>query len=263
MRTAVIKLTCLFFFCINLYSEPFYYFVPPTKWQVVDPEALSKRVKIGFVCHSNKSFPPSINLALEKIDITQAEYIQIVKKLHQADASNQWRDLGFLKTQSGNAHLGQLDTKNHWNQLKMLQSILVKDGYAFIMTGVARKKDFTKFQDEFLKMFRSLTVTKDLYSSIEDPKKKVLLIEQMTQLKEDCLSQVSEAFSKPNLNEDDKFVMLSHLFSEKSFYKKYLLPFEQFLDKYYSREGLYWQIHVIHQLQDEIIRQFKSEVQHS
>ncbi len=246
-------LTCFFLLCLTLHSEPFYYFVPSAKWLIVDPEFLSKRVKIGFLDHSHKPFSPSINLALEKTDITQAEYIKIVKQLHQADISNQWRDLGYLETHSGSAHLAQIDLKNRWGQLKILQSILVRDGYAFIMTGVARQKDFAKFQESFLAMFRSLSVTEDCYASIEDPKRKSILIRQISQLKEVCLDQISEALSKPNLSEKDKFLVISHLFEEQSFYTNHLLPFEKFLNKNYNREGLFWQTHVIHHIQNEIL----------
>ncbi|MCK4935160.1 MAG: hypothetical protein KAR79_06190 [Simkaniaceae bacterium] len=243
----------LFFLNVSLFcevpQEPFYYFVPAKNWQVINPESLSKRVKISFVSYEKKTFPPSVNLAIEKIEVSETEYINIVKNLHLADHSNEWRGLGFIETKNGKAHLAQIDSKNRLGPLRMLQSILIHDGYAFIMTAVSSRKDFLKIQGEFLKMFRSLCITKDLFSSIDDPEKIALLTQKMQSLKESC----RKALSQRDINEVDKSIALKELFAEKTFYKKNLLPFEGFLDKHHNKEGIYWQLKVMKTLQNELL----------
>jgi hypothetical protein len=140
-------------------KNSFCYFVPPKGWREAKPDQLSSHVRVGFVGKGKSSFSPSLNLALEEVAISAEKYVEVVKKLHQADKKNAWRDLGKIQTRSGEAHLTAIDTKTEFGPVRLMQMILVKDGMAYVLTGAALKDEFSPLYKEFQGAFQSLTIT--------------------------------------------------------------------------------------------------------
>src|SRR5271163_2722042 len=86
------------------------YFLPPAGWEIADPKFLAKRVQIAFLKKKKEGFSPSINLAIEQVEISEKEYLNAVKIIHEGDRNNRWRLLGKVRTAAGIAQLTEIDT---------------------------------------------------------------------------------------------------------------------------------------------------------
>lgn len=154
-----------------LQADPIVFFNPPPDWECVFPSNLSPCIQVGFLGKGSTQFRPSINLAIEMIDIGLKEYVKAVKEIHLAQTGTTWRDLGKFKTQSGMGRLTEIGTTSPLGPVKMLQMIIVAGKTAYIMTGAAISKDFLRFQEQFLKAFQSLRVADDLFTPLSSEKK--------------------------------------------------------------------------------------------
>jgi hypothetical protein len=130
------------------------------------PENLSSCIQIGFLGKGSSSFRPSINLAIEEVDVDLKQYLKAVKEIHLTEPKTTWRDLGKFKTLSGEGRLTEISNFSPLGEVKILQMILIKDQNAYILTGAASKVDFLRFQDVFVKSFQSLQLTKDLFAPL-------------------------------------------------------------------------------------------------
>lgn len=139
----------------NLETVKTLQFTPPQGWRNGDPKMLPSRVKIMMVGEGNYDFPPSISLATEAFSGSVKEYLKIVKELN-ASKGNQWKDLGSLRTDAGNASLSQTDSKSNWGEIKMMHVIFKNEGTIYILTAAALKKEFPKFYQEIFTSLRSL-----------------------------------------------------------------------------------------------------------
>ncbi len=136
-------------------------FTPPVDWQEVDAKYLAPSVKSGYLCKGKKGFCPSLNLAVEKIVSDQEHYLKSVKKIHEMNPQNRWRNLGPFKTREGDGVLTEIDTKNKLGDVRLLQMILVKDGYAYVLTASALKDEFADHYKEFQESFKSFQIKKE------------------------------------------------------------------------------------------------------
>ncbi len=156
----------LFSFWTAVLNADYCYFVPPKGWEIVNPQKLTGRVQVQFLGKSSKGFYPSLNLAFEEVNLTMPEYLKAVKKIHEADRNNTWRDLGKIPTKAGVAHLTQIDSATASGTVRILQVLFLKDHTVYILTGSALKEEFAAYYKEFEKAFKSLTVTGDLVSTV-------------------------------------------------------------------------------------------------
>lgn len=188
-------LLCSLFCTFSLFADiPYYYFIPPEKWDCVDPKNLSPNVEIGFFGKKINALPPNINIATEEIgDLTLKEYLKIVKEIHEKDSGTEWRDLGPFKTAAGLGHLTEISLQNQNGKVKMLQFILVSNQKAFVITGAALKEEFPQFRNPIVKAIRSFTFTKDLIEAVQDKDKKARLREAYTILQKEKDSEAIKA----------------------------------------------------------------------
>ena len=133
-----------------------------------NPAYFKDGIKIGFVQSQKAIFTPAITLCIEPFSCGEKTYLRSVKNNHRSDITKSVRDLGFLQTKSGKARLFQIDTKNSWGKIRILQSILLKDGIAYIQTASCLRKNFLKIHQDFLKSFQTLSISDDLISSLEN-----------------------------------------------------------------------------------------------
>jgi len=166
-----------------LLGQDFCYLVPPKKWDLADPKHYSPRVQIGFIGPTKKEFPSSVNLAVESVSIELPEYVAAVRKIHEADPNNRWRDLGPYQTSAGEGRLTEIEAKTEWGKVRLLQFILVKNRFAYIITASALKEEFPKFYTEFEKVFHSLTLTPDLIEPVPAGERKDSLRSRLACLK--------------------------------------------------------------------------------
>lgn len=132
-------------------------FTPPTGWKMADPKILSKYVKLMVVSEGCGDFPPSINLAYDPFKGNIKDYLKMVKSYNESQNA-EWKDLGTLRTQAGDASLSQVDTKTKWGTERQMQVILLKDDTAWILTCSALKNDFSKYYKDFFEAMKSLHV---------------------------------------------------------------------------------------------------------
>ena len=132
-------------------------FTPPAGWKLADPKMLSKYVKLMVVSEGKGDFPPSINLAYDPFKGNMKEYLKIVKRYNDSQNA-EWKDLGTIRTEAGDASLSQVDTKTKWGVERQMQVIFLKDSTAWILTCSALKSDFSKYYKDFFEAMKSLRV---------------------------------------------------------------------------------------------------------
>jgi hypothetical protein len=147
-------------------------FDPPVGWECAFPEKLSPCIQIGFLGKGSTPFRPSVNMAIEEIDVGLQEYLKAVKAIHVGELGTTWRDLGKFNTRAGAGRLTEISTTSPLGPVKMLQLIVVSGKAAYILTGAAIKDDFLRFQEAFMKTFQSFRLGEGLFSTLPPEKKK-------------------------------------------------------------------------------------------
>lgn len=162
-----------FLICIQAFAtDPIPLFDPPGDWECAFPDHLSACIQVGFLGKGSTPFRPSINLAIEEIDVGLKRYVKAVKEIHLAQKGTVWRDLGKFNTRLGEGRLTEIATTSPLGAVKMLQMIAVVDKTAYILTGAAIKDEFLRFQESFIQTFQSLRLAGDLFSPLPEAKKK-------------------------------------------------------------------------------------------
>jgi hypothetical protein len=202
-------------------------FHPPSGWECAFPENRSPCIQIGFLGKGSGSFRPSLNLAIEEIDKTLAQYVKAVKEIHLAEKGVVWRDLGKFMTLSGEGRLTEIEKTSPFGSIKIQQMIFVSGERAYILTGAAMKSDFLTIQETFLKTFQSLQLTSNLFSPLPLEKKKKF---------ERFFSEVAGP-QMGKSEKEDKWSDLQKLVSEEA-----------------SHMGTYWQFLVLRAGREKIYR---------
>ncbi|MFQ5730000.1 MAG: hypothetical protein ACE5GN_06535 [Waddliaceae bacterium] len=135
-------------------------FNPPEGWFLADPDALPSHVQVMVVGKGKYEFPPSINLSAEEFKGSMKDYLKIVREINHSHGS-EWKDLGTIRTQAGEASLSQADVLTEWGSVRMLHVILSRDGFIYILTAAAIKEEFPRFYKTFFESLRSLHVNRD------------------------------------------------------------------------------------------------------
>ena len=135
-------------------------FTPPTGWHIADPKQLPPSVKVMVVGKGSSTYPPSINLAIEEYPGTLKQYLQIVKEINDR-SGGEWKDLGTIQTEAGEASLSQVDAKTKWGTERLMHAILIKNGTVYILTSAALKDEFPQYYKEFFLTMRSLRFNPD------------------------------------------------------------------------------------------------------
>jgi hypothetical protein len=130
-------------------------FTPPQGWKAVDPTLLTSSVKAMVIGKGAHEFPPSINLGTETYKGTLKQYLKRIKEINKSQGS-EWKDLGTIRTEAGEASLSQVDRKTQWGDVRMMHVILNKNGTIYIMTAASLKEEFPKFYKDFFNALRSL-----------------------------------------------------------------------------------------------------------
>lgn len=130
-------------------------FTPPTGWRYSDPKALPERVHVMVVGKGLREYPPSINLGTEPFQGSLKDYLKIVKALNDVQGA-EWRDLGTILTDAGEASLSQLDSKSEWGDVRMMHVIFIREGMVYILTATSLKEEFPRYYQDFFRSMRSL-----------------------------------------------------------------------------------------------------------
>lgn len=219
-------------------------FTPPTHWQLADAKALPSSVKIMVVGKGESDFPPSINLATENYAGTLKQYLKQVKAINSSQG-NEWKDLGTIRTDAGDASYSQAIVKTQWGDVKLMHVIFLKNGIIYILTGAALKDDFPKYYKDFFNSFRSLKINQNVYEMVTDPSKRANL--------ENAQANLIKSFSTLSKRQDQTSPEQSKaIFNSEQFQKNYWEPFKRMLSKDYGEMGSEWQNHLLDKIQNEI-----------
>jgi len=134
-------------------------FTPPTGWRNTDASALPEHVNIMVVGQGTHDLPPSMTLGTEIYKGSLKQYLKRIKEINRGKGY-EWKDLGTIRTEAGNASLSQVDTKSQWGEIRMMHVILYKEGIIYILTAAALKDEFPTFYKEIFNSFRSLRFNK-------------------------------------------------------------------------------------------------------
>lgn len=147
-------------FISSICADELMMFTPPKGWRMAEKSTLPSSVKLMVVGKGDYDYPPSMNLATEKFGGSLKDYLKIIKNLNATHGA-EWKDLGKINTEAGNASLSQVDLKNEWGDIRMMHVILVKSGTAYILTAASRKEEFPNFYKEFFTALKSLRTEKE------------------------------------------------------------------------------------------------------
>lgn len=219
-----------FFLCAQ---EPFFaHFEAPKGWQIADPSKYGRGVKIGFIASKRKIFTPSMTLTLEKVGKTSLEtYLKVIEKHNQ---HNHYRELGSLQTKNGPARLIQLDIKNQWGVIRVLQAISVYEGYAIIHAASVLKEEFLSVHEKLLASFKSLEVS----PIWRDPDLEKKLTPLTTCWKKHCATSKGDRES---------------LFATPFFQSNHWKPFVNYVEKELKLKGSCWQFLAIKYIQQSLL----------
>lgn len=216
------------------------FFLPPTHWEITDPQTLPPCVKIAFTKKSNKGFCPSINLAIEETSSSLSDYLKAVRAIHELDRHHQWRLLGKVRTNAGLGQLTEIDLPTDFGPVRILQFILIKDNHAYIITAAALKEEIADYYKDFQTAFRSLTLTSDLLNHIPQLERRETLREKQKQLLQAAQEFLPASAENANLLEDPSFL------------EKYWLPFQKLIIDDFADRGTFWQILLLKNTQEQI-----------
>lgn len=224
-------------------------FAPPTGWRFADPKGLPKYVHVMVVGESQHGLPPSINLGTERFSGTLKAYLKIVKALNDKQGF-EWKDLGSIQTEAGEASLSQVDSKTPWGDLRMMHVILLKNGTIYILTAAALKEEFPQFYKDFFQSLRSLHINKDVFEMVESPSRRSELQKQVAFVT-DGWKEINQSNSQP-IAAGAQSGVIEDRFSDDNFQSKYWIPFTSFLEKDYSDMGAEWKRYTLIRVKDSL-----------
>ena len=212
-------------------------FTPPKNWRMADISQLTySHVKSMVIGQSPSIFPPSINLCSEPYKATLQEYLKMVKNRNRAQG-NEWKNLGVIQTEAGNANLSQVDIPSQWGNIRHMHVILVKNENVYILTAAALKNEFSLFYKNFFAAMRSLKIFDNIYEMIENPQDRSALkaaAHNITIQWQTLLNQKTKELPNSSFEEIKEKVFKS------SEFQNIMKVFTEMLNKRYSHLGTEW-----------------------
>lgn len=229
----------LIFLCsFSLFAKESFFatFDPPKGWLVSDPSKYEKGIKVGFIASNRQIFTPSMTYAVEKVgEINMETYLNALRKIH---CHHRMQELGTFQSNAGKTHLIQIDLKNEWGEIRLLQAISLHMGYALIQTASCLKKDFLKWHETFLSSFKSFTTYPNVFASCVEP------------LFEEKIKVLARCFQKYRSTSKDD---IHTLFASPFFQKNQWEPFVKYLEKRLQSKGACWQLLAIKHIQETLL----------
>lgn len=139
------------------FAENLVSFTPPKGWMLADEKSLPRNVKIMVVGKGAYNYPPSINLAVEKYEGSLQDYLRFIDTFNKKRGA-EWKNLGKIQTEAGEASLSQVDARNVWGVERQMHVILMREGIVYILTVAALKDEFSSFYKDFFASMRSMKI---------------------------------------------------------------------------------------------------------
>ncbi len=228
----------IFLLPLTLFTcEPFFTIIdPPKGWLFADPSKYENGVKAVFIASNKKMFTPSLTLTVEYVgNASITEYTKALEKIYQRD---DFQELGTFRTSTGITHLFQIDRKNQWGAIRILQAITLYEGFALIQTGACLKKEFLDVHETYLKSFKSLRTPPSILASCKSTSLEKRLEEITKCWKKLCLT-----------SKDDKESLFTSSFFQNSQWK----PFVNYIQSELKSEGIGWQFLAIKHIKEILL----------
>lgn len=232
-------------------AEGIVLFTPPPGWRLAEASSLPAHVRAMVVGSGPSSFPPSMNLSWEPFKGSLKQYLKTVKNLNSAQGY-EWKDLGSIKTEAGNASLSQVDTKSQWGNVRLMHVILINNGHVYILTASALKDEFSIFYKDFFASMRSLRVANDLYDMVVEPLQRSQLKTAADNLQSQwktLLNQQEKANPGKDLEE-----LEGNTFESPAFQSEYWKPFQDMLQQKYGDLGAEWQSLYLKKMENQLFK---------
>jgi len=224
-------------------------FTPPAGWRAADPKELSPSVKAMVIGKSKTNFPPSINISMHPYAGTLKQYLKMIKS-ENAALRAEWKDLGSIRTLAGDASLSQVDEKTEWGEIRLMQTILVKNGFAYILTAASTKNEFAGFYKDFFNSMGSLTINPTVYEMVSDKKQRTHLEASVANLKKEWQSLLLK--KKETAPEGSPQAIRQELFKSEEFQNNFWNSFKAMLTREFTDMTLQWQDFLLNKLQNEL-----------
>lgn len=232
-------------------TEDIVLFTPPPGWHLADTSSLNlPHVKVMVMGKSPSHLPPSMNLSVEpSYKGSLKQYLRTVKNMNAAKG-DEWKDLGTIRTEAGNASLSQVDTKTQWGTMRLMQVILMKNQNIYILTASALKDEFSLFYKDFFAAMRSLRVAKDAFEAVidQDQRKQLKAAADKIQSQWQMLLAQKQQ-ENPSLTLEE---MKQSVFHSEQFQNTVWKPFTEMIDQKYNNQGPEWQSLVIQKMEDQL-----------
>ncbi len=226
-------------------------FTPPSGWHLADTSSFNlPHVKVMVVGKGPSHLPPSMNLSMEPYKGSLKQYLRTVKNMNAAKG-DEWKDLGTIRTEAGNASLSQVDTKTQWGTMRLMQVILLKNQNIYILTASALKDEFSLFYKDFFAAMRSLRVAKDVFEAIIDQDQR----KQIKAAADKVQSQWQTMLAEKQQESPDLALaeIKQNIFHSEQFQNTVWKPFTEMIDQKYNNQGPEWQSLVIQKMEDQLL----------
>ncbi len=225
-------------------------FTPPEGWMMADSAALPPSVKAMVIGQGANEFPPSINLAVEPFKGSLKDYLKTIKAINDSQGA-EWKDLGTIRTEAGNASLSQVDSKTEWGDVRMMHVVLVKNDNAFILTAAALKEEFPRFYKDFFRSLRSVRLNKNLYEMVPNKTRRTQLENAEAGLKKEWNSLINKDKGQDSSSKTTSARQTT--FESTEFQEKYWGPFKVMLESAFGDLGKNWQENLLTKIQNDLI----------
>jgi len=226
-------------------------FTSPKGWLVADKNALSPHIKIMVIGPKlQNEMPPTMNLMIEPYNDTLKSYLKSVKKINDSHG-DAWKDLGTLKTKAGDASLSQVEIRSKWGGEKLMHAIIVKNGYAYVLTATAAKNEFGRFYQQFYNSLRSLQIYDNVLDTISRPSTREQL-ENAFKSVESTFHAYLQLRQSQNSTQDIQ-VLKEQVFDSADFQNQIWNPFKNMLKQDFADLGEDWQNTVETDFRDKLL----------
>lgn len=239
------------------FPEEIALFTPPAKWHFTKADSLPTHVKVMVVGTGPSAFPPSMNLSSEPFKGTLRQYLNVIKRMN-SDQGYEWKDLGSIQTEAGNANLSQVDTKTQWGDVRLMHVILKKNENIYILTASALKEEFPIFYKNFFAAMRSLKIFNNTYEMIADSKQRTELKTSVDELNSKWQLLLEQSLKKNG--EGKEVILREQIFKNEAFQNDIWKPFQNMLKQKYGHLSSEWQTLFLQEVEHQLLNTQKEKL---
>lgn len=224
-------------------------FNPPVGWGQAETSSQLSTVKVMVIGKGEHAYPPSMNLATQPYRGTLKDYLKLVKERNDAKG-DEWKDLGMIKTNAGNASLSQVDSKTEWGETRQMHVILLKNGNIYILTASALKEEFPKFYKQFFTAMRSLKVSTDYNEMLQTTEQKKEIQNAIVNIQKEWDQLVAQ--KQQEIPTSSIETIKIQIFESDEFKNKAWKPFKTLINEKYGFMGPEWSQLVLDSTEDRL-----------